>query len=98
MKKLSDLIINQLNSHGVGDSARASEVLYHANLILEEIFPDSKNNIKIHKFSDNTLYLGVINAVWSQEVWFNQGAILSRLDLLFKNKVKKISIKHLTSY
>ncbi len=96
MDKLSNLIKDRLGHHNLKTSAKSAEVLYMANKLLMDLFPEMKNDIKAYKFNKNTLFIATDNSTLSQEVWGVQTAILEGLEKHFGKIIKKIIIKNLT--
>lgn len=97
MEKLSDLIKGRLDTHNLSASARASEVLHKANILLADQLDHPNNGVKAYRFDGGTLFIAAENSVLCQEVWGAQMFLLNRLKKQFgKNIVKKILIKSLT--
>lgn len=97
MQKLSDLIKVRLNNHNLSTSAKSAEVIYFANQLLADFADPVKSGVKAYKFNGGTLFIGVKNSVWAQEVFGEQEKVLQKLKNRFGEKViKKILIKSLT--
>ena len=98
MEKFSHLITVRLNQHKLGDSARASEVIYKANQHLSKTLCCEENEVRATKLEQGVLWVGVLNSVWSQEVFSSSSTLLKVLQGDYGDKmVQKIRIKSLTT-
>ncbi len=94
MQKLSDLIKGRLDAHALSSSAKSSEVIYKANIMLNDLFKESQGNVKAYRFERGILFIATKNAIWSQEVWGVQESVLNNLKKQFGERiVKKVLIK-----
>lgn len=97
MQKLSDLIKGRLDTHNLSASAKASEVLHKANILLADQLGQLNNGVKAYRFDGGTLFIAAENSVLCQELWGLKISLLNSLKKQFgKNIVKKILIKSLT--
>lgn len=98
MDKLGDIIGKRLNQHKLGDAARASEIVYHANVSLHKRLNCTDDDVRAFRLKDGVLYVGTIGSAWSQEVFHQQEGLLEEIQKQHGPKsIVKIVIKGLTS-
>ncbi len=97
MEQIGQIINKRLNQHQIGDSARASEVIFKANQYLSTWLKCEKEDVKAVLLKEGILHIGSASAVWSQETRNISDPLLKKLqDEYGKTYVKKILIKSLT--
>ena len=98
MEKFSHLINIRLNQHKLGESARASEVVHKANQYLSKALCSEENEVRALKLERGVLWVGVLNSIWSQEVFSSIPSLLKLLQGAYgQTMVQKIRIKSLTT-
>ncbi len=98
MDKLSEIIRKRLNQHKLGDTARASEILYNANKSLQSRLQCSDDEVRAFRLKDGILYIGTVGSAWGQEVFYQQEGLMEEIRKQHGPKsVIKIVIKGLTS-
>ena len=98
MDKLGEIINKRLNQHKLGDTARASEIVYHANVSLHKRLNCTDDDVRVFRLKEGVLYVGTAGSAWSQEVFYQQEGLLEEMQKQHGPKsVLKIVIKGLTS-
>lgn len=97
MDKISNIVGKRLNQHQIGDSARASEVVFKANQHLSVWLKCEKEEVNAIKIVNGILTVGVGNATWGQEVYGVNRKLLRKLQEEFGEKyIQKVVTKSLT--
>ena len=97
MDKLSDIVGKRLNHHNIGETARASEVVFKANQYLAKTLKCEKEDAKVTSLKDGILWIGTGSAVWSQETQGVTSPLLKKLqDEYGETYVKKVMIRSIT--
>lgn len=91
MDQIGNIINKRLNQHKIGDSARASEILYKANQYLSQWLKCEAEDVRAVTLKDGVLSIKVGSAVWGQETWGVKTNLLKKIqDEYGKDSVKKI--------
>ena len=94
MEKIAGIIGRRLNQHKLGESARASEVIYKANEYLSKTLKCEAEDVRATTLKDGVLWIKVGSAVWGQEAWGVTASLLKKLHGEYGNSiVKKIRTK-----
>ncbi|MBU0705925.1 DUF721 domain-containing protein [Patescibacteria group bacterium] len=97
MDKIGIIISKRLNQHKLGESARASEIVYQANRILQEKLQCGDDEVRAYRLKDSILYVGTVGSAWSQEVFHQQESLMKEIRKAHGSKsVLKVIIKSLT--
>ncbi len=98
MDKLGEIINKRLNQHKLGDAARASEIVHHANVSLQKRLQCSDDEVRAFRLKDGILYVGTAGSAWGQEVFYQQEGLMEEIRKQHGSKsVIRIVIKGLTS-
>lgn len=87
MQKLTDLIGKRLNQHKLGESAKAAEVIFAANQLIQGYFDVEPSEIEAIQLKNGVLLVRVASAVWNQEFWGYQEFLLADLRERFGSKL-----------
>ncbi|MBN2087153.1 hypothetical protein JW758_02295 [Candidatus Peregrinibacteria bacterium] len=79
MDKIGNIIGIRLNQHKLGESARASEVIYKANEYLCKTLKCEADDVRACQLKNGILWVRVGNATWGQEVWGVTSLLLKTL-------------------
>ena len=98
MDKIGEIIGKRLNQHKIGESARASEVIYKANQFLVKTLKCEAEDARATSLKDGILWIGTGNAVWSQETQGIANPLLKKLQGEYgETYVKKIRIRSINT-
>jgi len=98
MDKIGIIISKRLNQHRLGDTAKASEILYKANESLQKKLQCSDDEVRAFRLKDGILYIGTTGSAWSQEVFYQQERLMEEIRKDHGPKsVIRIVIKGLTT-
>ena len=91
MDRIGNIIGIRLIQHKLGESARASEVIYKANEYLSKTLKCEAEDVRATSLKDGVLWIKVGSAVWGQETWGVTAPLLKKLHNEYgTNIVKKI--------
>lgn len=98
MDKLGTIIAKRLNQHKLGDTAKAAEILYKANVSLQKRLQCSDDEVRAFRLKDGVLYIGTVGSAWGQEVFYQQEGLMEEIRKDHGQKsVLRIVIKGLTT-
>jgi hypothetical protein len=86
MDTLSELVKQRLNAHNLAAPARSAEILYTANQLLSQAFPEMPKAVKAYRLENGILYVRTENSVLAQELWGIQEKLMGTLRSSFGEK------------
>jgi len=97
MEQIGNIINKRLNQHQLGESARASEVIFKANQYLSQWLKCEFEDARASVLKNGVLWIGTGNASWAQEVRGVSETLLKKLQNEYgKTFVSKVRTKSLT--
>jgi predicted nucleic acid-binding Zn ribbon protein len=97
VEQLGQIINKRLNQHQIGESARASEVVFKANQYLSSWLKCEHDEVRAMSLNNGALHIGSGSAVWSQETRNISDPLLKKLqDEYGKTYITKIRIRSIT--
>ena len=96
MEQLSDIAKRRLNQHKLGEVSQASLILFTAQKFLQDHFGQDPQVAKPLSLRQGTLWIGVKNSVYAQEVQGLSQKLLATLQVYGIARPQRIRTKHLT--
>jgi len=97
MEQIGNIVNKRLNQHQIGESARASEVIFKANQYLSQWLKCEFEDARAVLLKNAVLWIGTGNASWAQEVRGVSERLLKKLQEEYgKSFINKVRTKSLT--